>query len=190
MKNKEVAEPMFWWATILLPVVTAAAIVYARAQVAVIAKQARATLLLELVNKWNSQDMESAKLIFRGIDRASRNKVFPENSNMNDNEGLRKLEDHFSQVMKNMSYDEEKANDYHTLCRLMTFFETLGLFVNKGYVSLEDVDGLFRGPILQTGLLFTKHIHEKQQERGIYAGLYENALSLIAKIKQRLRATT
>jgi hypothetical protein len=183
MKNKEIAEPLFWWAGIMLPFVTFGAIVYARAQVTVIAKQARATLLLDLIDKWNNAEMQAAKKVFQEIDKHARDIVFAANSQLDGPATMEKLQTHLYGEITELSNKEPEK--YHVLSRLMNFFETAGMLVKRGYVSIDDIDGLFRGPIIQTGLMFTVHIEEKQKEKGIPPGLYENALFLIGKLRDR-----
>jgi hypothetical protein len=59
------------------------------------------------------------------------------------------------------------------------------LLVKKGYVGIEDVDLLFRGPILEFGSFIGPHLIARQTEKGVPSGLGENALFLVARIKAR-----
>jgi hypothetical protein len=56
--------------------------------------------------------------------------------------------------------------------------------VKRQYVSAEDIDDLFRGPILDFGTYFTEHIIDRQKEEGVVEGLFENALSLVESVKR------
>ena len=69
--------------------------------------------------------------------------------------------------------------------RVVNFFEIVGQMVSRKYVSIDDIDGIFRGPILDIEMAFTKHIHERQNEKGVPQGLYANALSLFDRIGGR-----
>lgn len=182
---RENLEIVFFWSGIALPIVTLGAILYARMQVTVIAKQARATFLLDLIDKWNSADMQKAKAVFQKIDTESKAQVFPACANDNERAALEKLELHFKGALSQLAKDNPA--DYHVLSRLMNFFELVGMLVKRGYVSKNDVDGLFRGPILQTGAMFKLHIAEKQNEKDVAPGLYENALFLFSEIKTKAK---
>jgi hypothetical protein len=70
LKDRDTAELVFFWAGVLMPITAIGAIIYANAQVRharaqveeskkytkIIANQAQATLLLNLVDKWNSEE--------------------------------------------------------------------------------------------------------------------------------------
>ncbi len=71
---------------------------------------------------------------------------------------------------------------YRTMMRTLNFFETLGQLVKRRYVVLADIDGLFRGPILDAGVVCVSHIKDRQNERTV--ALYENALFLISEIEK------
>ena len=68
--------------------------------------------------------------------------------------------------------------------RFCGFFETVGLMVERGYMPIEEIDRLFRGPVLTVNSCFRIHIAECEKETGVPAGLYEHALSLADVVRQ------
>ena len=68
LTDRGIAELLFWWAGVVLPIVTIGAIIFAAAQVReakkytdIIAQQAQATLLLNLIDKWNNDRMHEVE---------------------------------------------------------------------------------------------------------------------------------
>lgn len=203
-QNRLTAELMFWWAGVALPIVTTGAIIFAAVQVKyardqlkteaehlaetkrysqITAQQAQATLLLNLVDKWNTEIMNESKQNFTEIELREKDLIFSKHKGLSDKEISRKLKEHFRLVMSDL--ERKDYAKYVSAMRMLNYFETVGQVVRKGYVSLSDIDGLFRGPILDVGLVFVSHIKDdKQNEKGAAPGLYENALYLISEIEK------
>jgi hypothetical protein len=214
LKNHEFAELSYYWAGVLLLIVTVGALLYARAQVAeakkssrTIAQQAQATLLLNLLDKWNSKEMREARSIFGDFKKAAENNIFQKYPDSNDKEVLRKLSEYykmfFDKLYKQQKRYDESSSRYYTIKRIisyfthepvwnyfvvnriMSFFETVGLLVNRKYILLTDVDALFRGPILDVGAALKAHIESRAEiDKGVPPGLYENALFLVSEIER------
>jgi hypothetical protein len=181
--DREIAELSFWWAGVAMPLVTFGVILYARAQLTVIANQAQATLLLNLVDKWNSEAMLESRKLFRMKQSETKEFIFSQHVKLNDQESKTKLNERFNVVIDDL-YKNDLLGDYTVLMRMMNFIETIGLLVGKGYISVADVDGLFRGPICQCVAAFKSHITSRQKEKDVTPGLCENALSLFRKIEE------
>lgn len=173
---------MFWWAGVAMPIVTVVVILYARAQLKVIANQAQATLLLGLVGKWNSDKMYESIQAWVEIKTQAKIYVFSRNPGLADKEIMKKLKEHFKEIMDELQNNDYKK--YSTMMRMLDFFEIVGQLVKRRYILLTDIDGLFRGPILDAGIACVSHINDRQHERALVAGLYENALFLISKIEE------
>ncbi|PZR92475.1 MAG: hypothetical protein DLM68_02120 [Hyphomicrobiales bacterium] len=156
-KNRETAELLFWWAGVALAILTVVALIFAGVQAKIIAKQAKATLLLDLVDKFNSKEMFEAKKLFVDTTSKERKGIFSQYSNLPDKEVLTKLKEHLKVVMDGIHNTEDRTN-YSTLMRILSFFELVGLLVRRRYISLKDIDELFRGPILEAGTAFARHI--------------------------------
>lgn len=97
--NREIAEFLFWWAGVAMPIVTVGVILYARAQLVVIANQAQATLLLDLVEKWNSDKMYESRLAFDEEGSKAKDHIFSTHTGLADKEITKKLKEHFVVAM-------------------------------------------------------------------------------------------
>ena len=84
-------------------------------------------------------------------------------------------------MTKSGNTDNQK---YSSMLGVLSFFELVGELVKRRYVLLADIDGLFRGTILDFGIAYALHIKDEQQKRDIPPGYYENALFLIAEIEK------
>ena len=184
-KDRETAELLFWWAGVILAILTLGMIIFAGMQANIIAKQARATFLLDVVDKFNCEKMSEAKKVFLEKTSKAKKDVFLQYAALPDKEVMTKLKEHLKIVMDGIQ-DTETMTNYNSLMRIMCFFELVGLLVRQGYISLKDIDGLFRGPILEIGVAFVPHI-ESQNVKGVPSGLYENALYLVSKIEKKCR---
>jgi hypothetical protein len=172
LTDRNNAELLFWWAGVAMPIVTVVVILYARAQLAVIANQAQATLLLNLVDKWNSEEMLASRRLFRARHSELKQLINDQHRSLNDQECTMKVNESFNSLFENL-YVNDLLGDYIILMRMMGFFETVGLLVRQKYISIGDVDGLFRGPILQSVAAFELHIKSRQNEKGAPPGLCE-----------------
>lgn len=188
--DRNAAELMYFWSGVLLPFVTVGAIIYARAQVVeakqnteIIAKQAKATLLLSLEEKWNSADMRAAKKCFVEKKNTVDSDIHKTNSNLNDSAIEEKKCDKFKTLLREL-YRDEPFGSYTTLMSMVGFFELLGLLVKRKYVDIKDIADLFGGPILDVGRYIAPHINERKTERGVPNGLFENALYLVDETKK------
>jgi hypothetical protein len=136
-ENREIAEFLFWCAGVVLAIVTTVTILYARAQVKesrkyseIIAKQAQATLLLDLMDKWNSEKMQEARKIFLAQESAAKDIVSQKYTKLSDQEFTSKFEEHFKKIADSLRADNI-FGDYHTMMRIMDFLESIGLLVKK-----------------------------------------------------------
>jgi hypothetical protein len=182
LTDRGIVELSFWWAGVAMPFATVLAILYARKQLTVIANQAQATLLLDLVEKWNSEKMHESKSSFTETESKVKSDIYSQHHGLSDKEVMNKLKERFRGVIDDL--EKTDIQKYFTMMRMMSFFETVGKLVRRRYVALDDVDGLFRGPILDVGVAWVLHIKDKQKEKGVPPGLYENALFLISEIEK------
>jgi len=182
LTSREIAELLFWWGGVAMPIVTVIVILYARAQLTVIARQAQATLLLNLVDKWNSEKMHECRIIFDEVEATAKDYILSKHSGLSDKEFAKKLKEHFSAIMPEL--DETESKKYSAMLQILSFFELIGEFVKRHYVLLVDIDALFRGPILDIGAAYVLHIKDEQQKRAVPPGYYENALFLISEIEK------
>lgn len=188
--NREDAEFLFFLAQTLIVLIAVAALLYARAEVheskryaAIIARHAQATFLLKLVDEWNSAQMRRARRCFVAHSKKSQEEVFIAHHHLNDKATMDLVREHFRVQMRKLM-EENISGDYSALMTMCAFFETVGLLVRQDYVAVEDIDALFRGPILDLGIYFLPHIEDRQKEKGVPSGLYENAVYLMTRIEK------
>jgi hypothetical protein len=195
-KDRGTAELSYFWAGVVLPIITIGAIVfaalqvrYARAQLEeakrysrITSEQAQATLLLNLVEKWNSNIMHQSRVEFDKHESKAKDYVYSKYGKLSDNEQTNKLKTYFRASMR--SLDKTDNASYGTMLQMLSFFELVGQLVKEGYVRLNDIDALFRGAILDIGCAYVDHIKDEQLKKGFPPGYYENALFLISEIEK------
>ncbi len=190
---RDALEIIFFIAQTLIVVIAIVALAYARDQVeearemrAATLRQARATFLLELDRKWDSPEITGASRTFARQRRDCLNDARIQYPTLNDEARRLKAGELFSAKLTyfRTSEKEEEVAIYRSLYAFAGFLETIGVMVRRQYVSLQDVDDLFRGPILDFGIYFTGHILERQNEEGVVEGLFENALSLVESVRR------
>jgi hypothetical protein len=144
--------------------------------------QAQASLLLNLIDKWNSDKMHRGIAAFDEVEAAAKGVIFKEHVGLSEKEVTKKHQEHFRMTMADI--DKSDSQKYTSMLEIMSFFELVGMLVKRRYVLLKDIDGLFRGPILDFGVAYVLHIKEEHHKRGVPPGYYENALFLISEIEK------
>jgi hypothetical protein len=176
-------EHVYWWSQVVLT-----AIAFGSALVGLIQLRgirlsrvaavhiARATFLLELDRRWDSETMTAARLFLTTIREAAAKEVAEKFPTQND--GVK--ERHIAELVyaKLNELHTTESPDYQKLLSICGFFETAGLMVKLGHVSTEEIMGLFRGPITVVDRCFRSHIQHRQNETGVPDGLFEHALYL------------
>lgn len=175
---------------ILLLVVASLALVYAFHQVKAAHAANRqslnigwATLLLELDGRWEGHELRTARVEIQKMVEKLTDIVGLNNPRLGDDHKKQMLGEEFTKLLNDLQ--ETDISNYSTIMRVCGFFETVGVMVEKNYIPLNEIDRLFRGPILTIDTCFRPHIEERQKETGVPSGMYEHALSLADKIKQQ-----
>jgi len=131
--DRGIAELSFWWAGVAMPIATVVVILYARAQLAVIANQAQATLLLDLVDKWNSDKMHESIRVWVEIETLAITDIFSKHPGLSDKEVRKKLKEHFKNIMAELQKNGYER--YRIMMRTLNFFETVGQLVKRRYIT-------------------------------------------------------
>jgi hypothetical protein len=141
------------------------------------AKQARATFLLSLDERWAELKEQRHQMFnFRrnmgdDVDRA--------NPGVKDAAREMKLRTACKEKIEELRDDPDEIHLYQQFFNYLAFFETVGLMVRKRYVPLRDVVMLYKGPIFDIDIVFREHLEEWQQHGNVPKGLLENVLFLI-----------
>jgi hypothetical protein len=189
--SREDAEFIFFVAQSSILAIALWALMYTRGQLReaeknsqIIAHQALANSLLNLEQRWNSEQIRETRICINEFSRQLKAEVFQEHAQLRDEAALEKVQEKFTAEL--LRLQKEDSQKYIVLMRILGFFETVGLLVKRKYIELEDVDLLLRGPIVEFGLFYTPHIKVRAQEKGVPPGLGVNALFLVDEINKRL----
>lgn len=182
-------EYAYWWSQIALTAIAAVTGWAAWGQLKSIRQSrdetahiARATFLLELDRRWDSERLIKARLLLTQMRERASKEVATEYPTQND--GIRaaqiskKMSDHLTKL------HTEGSEDYQTIMSICGFFETAGLMVKNNHITKVEIDALFRGPIEAVNLCFRPHIVHRQNEIGVPGGLYEHALYLCDELSK------
>ena len=129
----------------------------------------RASVVLELDNRWESDAIIESRTLLNDLYTNVRASKPPEAWTMAYNRQLADLR----------SNDPRK---YRTMMRLAGYFETAGWVIGKQYVDQKDFFDLFRASVVQFGEVFEDHLVVLQRLEDAPT-LYEHALSLIREAK-------
>lgn len=177
-------EYLFWWAQSLLLIAVVAGAWIAFVQLRVVANQARATLLLELDRRFESDEMAEARSKLRQIRDEAMACARAANRRVNDGALLELMKPECARIVGQLR-NGNKANKatYAKLLSFLGFFETVGSMVARQYVTADEINRLLRASILDLDLYFGVHITERRQEPGAAADLFEETLELIKTIR-------
>src|ERR1700722_175719 len=179
------SEYVFWWSQAALFVVLLVGVVIAYFELRTLSRQAKATLLLELDRRFEGPELSAVRRALQGIRDGAVIAVGQAHPAAGDGERATQIRAECLRVITDMR--THPPDNYSQLLSFMGFFETVGLMVRRRYVVIEEIDELFRGPILAIDLHFRDHIAQREQETGVPVGLYRHALNLADQV--RLRAS-
>lgn len=143
------------------------------------AAQSRADLLLNLYQRWESQ--EENRQEFLSILHPIRNSVIQKHRNVKEAEQQRQLRLSLKkELVKIQKSDKEKFNK---CIQYLGFFEVVGAYTVQGYIPLKDAVMLYKGPIIDLELAFSEFIGEWQNQAHMPSGLLINARYLMFTTK-------
>ena len=145
-------------------------------------RQSKAEFLLRLYESW--ERMAEARDEFQATFRSGCESVKIGDLEVSDSARQRQLREHFRAEIREVrrQHDDRFAN----FVEFLTFFELIGHYVKRRYVTFGEIDKLFKGPILSADLVFRDYIvNEWQQKSEVPPGLLSNALYLFRKTRRR-----
>lgn len=145
----------------------------------------RATFMLELDRRWEEEIMHQARQLVRSMIDGAKIQAGSDEPLKDDVSQERRQRALLAQSLNNIRHDPapEAQSDYGALMSYCGFFETAAMMAKKGYVLEDDVTSLFRGPIIDIDLLMRVHIEERQNEKGVPPGMFEDTLWLCDQTK-------
>lgn len=165
-----------WAAQVVIAVTAIAGAIFAGRQLQAVRRVSQATLLLELDSRFDSIEIREARELFSKMSDDIQTMISNENPQMNDEAKLNLCGERWRDLLSSLRTEDEAA--YIKLIGFLGFFETMGMMVQKDYISQEDVFDLFKGPIADAHQCFRLHIEQRQKELGVPNGLFEHALRL------------
>jgi len=175
------SEYIFWWSQSLLLVLAAIGAGIAFFQLRTIGNQARATLLLELDRRFESTKLSDARSILRQIREEAMAAARKVKQNANDAALLELMKPECALIISRLR--RENPPTYAKLLNYLGFFETVGVMVARGYVTLGEISWLLRAAILDIEIYFGDHITERRSEPGNTGALFQQTLDLIEKAR-------
>ncbi len=146
-------------------------------------RQNRATVLFEMDRRWNCSEMLEARQLVRNLRDDLIELVASKHAHLDDAHKADRLSIEFAVALAEMR--KQNRDSYALALRYCGFFETVGLMARRRYISLDDIDDLFHGPIMAIDECFRAHIAQRQSETGVSPGMFENALYLADLVKKR-----
>lgn len=175
-------EYIFWWSQICLFVVATIGVIIAFVQLSTIASHAKATFLLELDRRFEGPELQAARRTMHQMREHSATLASQQHPQGGDAQRLSFMRQRCTQTIEEMRRQDPRG--YSRLMRVLGFFETVGVMVKRNYIALDEIDRLFRGPILDIDMFFRDHIEQRGRETGVPDGLYEHALYLVSEVRR------
>ncbi len=141
----------------------------ARKQIAATISQNRASIVLELDRRWESDEMIASRTLMSQLWSDVRKKEAPEN-----------YDAVFKRRLDAMQNDD--PTQYREILRLAGFFETSGWMIGEKYLKFEEFNDLFGVSLRMFGDVFQKHL-EGRRHKEKAPRYYNHALSLVQEIK-------
>lgn len=142
-------------------------------------QQARAEFLLELHVQW--QQLTASRDAFNTLKSEVSDAVEQANPGLGEAALQEKKRNAYEPKLNTIYKGEQKR--YRLLMKLFSFFENMGYMVKRNYISEADVIALYKGPILDMGVVLSRHIAWRQSAANISSGLYENLLDLVERVE-------
>jgi hypothetical protein len=143
--------------------------------------QTRATVLLTLDERWESEPMLSVRRELQILISVVEAEVALAGSLSADAIRLRTAPV-FAARLDRMRRDD--FEQYFRLSKVSGFFETVGYVARVGYIPLDDVINLLGGSVLEVGRLFRPHVQATKEQPGGDPRIYEHFLWLLDELEK------
>lgn len=191
-------EVVAWVATIILSGTAIWAALFAKGQVEAARDQARAALeanqqsvrlakaafLFELDRMYESTEFANARAEFFHLHEKIKEQIKSSHQHQTEEAKDNALREEISRRLYVMRSDDKEP--YLKFLKLCGFFETVGLLERQGYVSLNDIVGLYGGSIDRLERALRAHIKNRAEEPDMPEGYMEHFLSLAQKTREKM----
>ena len=148
-------------------------------------RQASVRTLLDVHRDFNTSLVMEARTEFQALRRTVENRAEQEMpAHLTAEQKLEFKKDLYSGHLYDLRKDD--LQKYLTILRLPSYFETVGMLVERDDLDFEDVFNLFSGAIVRVDEVVGTHIQKRQEEEGMPPGYLENYRSLAKRAKERL----
>lgn len=172
-------EVASWIAQVIIALATVSGALFAGKQLVDVRRSSRAALLLQLDERFDSQELRDARTLFADMHGDIQQIVSGQNLNANDQKKRELVCQEWTKTLNNLLSQDHSG--YLRLLGYLGFFETIGVMVKKKYIAEHDVMDLYRGPLVDIGGAFSTHIAERSKEMGVTNGMFEHALNLSSR---------
>lgn len=145
--------------------------------------QLRASVLLSLDERWESETMTSAVAELQSLIKEVENALIRANPDVSLVDLRRRSAPIYLAKLREMETHEPRR--YLLVFRICSFFETLGYTAKARYLTVDDVFELFSVSITATAMVFRPYIEEMVRQEAANPMLYANFRWLIGEIEKR-----
>ncbi|MGE0094488.1 MAG: hypothetical protein AB7M05_20900 [Alphaproteobacteria bacterium] len=178
-------EEWYWISQIVLTGIVFVTAIGAICQLRMLSRQSRATFLMGLDTRWESEHLTVARKTILEYREKVREIIRLEHSEKSQKEKQEIYKNLFKTLLSDLK--KEKRDDWECFMTLGRFFESLGHLTKNKYLKVEEVDSLLGYSVLQFEDMCAAHIQEWEREEnakmGIQTELFKNALELARSIR-------
>ena len=171
-------------ATLLLALAAVVGLWFTFYQVRRYSIQGKASFLFDLDQMFEGPDFTKTRAAFTLLRSEIEKNIDAVHGHQAAEGKARLIRDEFSRRLYTMRQDAPE--DYLHILKLCGFFETVGLLVERDYVALKDIVGLYGGSIVRVEEALRTHLEQRMEEPGMPDGYFEHFRSLATKTRERM----
>ncbi len=166
------------------------ALLLARRQIFAAHSGIKATFLVELDARWEGTEMRGVRAKWVTMRSNVKEIVEQHYRNMTEVEKREKTGEECSKYLHDLRI--KNPREYNDIMSIIGFFENIGYWIDRKYISAEEVFDLFGEAIREIDRLCWKHIHkridESKTEGAGVSNLFKHACNLIDYTRTRYAA--
>ena len=149
-------------------------------------RQARVGTVLEIDRLWQSIDLAVCRAAVQTLRRDVQNYIELDDAlrHLPEEKKISTLRDECSRRLYEMRDNDRER--YLAVLKLPGFFETVGMFVERGYVPVDDIIDLYGDSLLRADDVLGMHLQKRAEEPGMPEGYFKYFRSLAAKARARM----
>lgn len=140
------------------------------------------TSLFGLDRGFQTEQLATAREHLHNLRKEIETDIKNTHGHLTENAKLKAIREEFSVRLHNMLQNDEKK--YLSILKVAEFFETVGLMVEREWVSLDDIVELYGGGILRLDDAFDVHFQKEAEDLSMPEGYFEYFSSLVKKTRE------